>query len=63
VCSGNSIFDGYCYNYTPSQIAAFPPMSLVLDNVTLNMKPTDYIGTEPERQASRQQATCLIGAG
>jgi hypothetical protein len=47
VCeSSGTLFDGTCFNYSPSQIAAFPPMQLTLDGVTLNMTAADYIGMD-----------------
>ena len=39
-----SIFDKYCYDYTPEQMALFPNVTLALDNnVNLNMYPKDYL--------------------
>eukprot|EP01061_Rhynchopus_euleeides_P034454 TRINITY_DN58269_c0_g1_i1.p2 TRINITY_DN58269_c0_g1~~TRINITY_DN58269_c0_g1_i1.p2 ORF type:complete len:429 (+),score=160.78 TRINITY_DN58269_c0_g1_i1:37-1323(+) len=38
-----SIFDSYCYDYTPQQLATFPNMSLALNGVNLGMEPRNYL--------------------
>jgi hypothetical protein len=38
-----TLWDGACYSFTAEQIAAFPPITVNLANVTLSVPPTSYL--------------------
>lgn len=41
--ANNTIFDGACFPYTPAQLAAFPPITINLENVTLSVPAVSYM--------------------
>lgn len=41
--TGKNLFHGKCYNYSPAEIAAFPPIVLQLNGVTLQITGKDYL--------------------
>jgi len=35
VCTSNNLFEGFCFAYTPSQLALFPPLNLNINGLVL----------------------------
>ncbi len=58
VAADATLFEGKCFTYTQDQIDAFPPMTLSMQNVNLNMTAADYLLPQDPRAAGDGQL-CL----